>query len=106
MATARSLGVQVREDSTGSLSTEGLTDEQVDVVRRVITALAERTEAAQHGTPIAPPKQGQSLEEVTMPSGARKYRGRRHSPAAETKDAETIDLRGGPKRGRAKKPDG
>src|SRR5207342_1046026 len=55
MAAARSLGIEVREDSHGSLSTAGLSDEQIQVVRMVIEALAATSkEDTSHGAPIVP----------------------------------------------------
>lgn len=54
MAAARTLGIPVREDSHGSLSTAGLSQDQVHIVRMVIAALADaRREDPSDGTPIA-----------------------------------------------------
>lgn len=51
MAAARSCGMDVREDSHGSLSTAGLTPRQTQVVRMVISELAAK-EDTRHGAPI------------------------------------------------------
>jgi hypothetical protein len=52
MAAARSMGIDVREDDHGALSTAGLTPRQTQIVRMLISALAEKEDTSD-GAPIA-----------------------------------------------------